>query len=553
MENSVREDAKNGGIWQAGRAVTRQDVIWLAALFGAALAIRLYFLRFFTVISADGIGYVSVAREIVRWDTLIWSTNHPPVYPLLIGLVSLLVPDFELAGRIVSMVMGSLIVVPVYLLAVELFDRRVGVMACLLAMVWSSLRMWSGEVMSQATYITLMLLGSWLLWHAFRKRSGCRAAAGGLVMALAYLTRPEALITFAAVTLVLLLVSLAGGISRQRLAGLILAGCGGFALLFTPYLFLLHQATGHWQLTGKTGMALADALSDYLGRPDMKREAGFQSLGFLDVIRMYPDFVKANFLKNLRETWHAMLPPAFWGLAVLGFMAGGWRMEKVWERLFLLATFAPLTVIVIFFFIGPEYLQPYLPALFLWTGQGLLQLEWLVIGRLSTGGPSPWKNLLARVPVALGAVAIIAGVLLVRQIPSDRNKPYHFSDDGARYDHKRIGLLLKEHLPPGVRIMSRSGRIGYYAERERVDMPQASLAEIIVTARTSGARYIVVDGTLPDLRPQLGVLFQPLFSGEERVLYVEKGPGYRPLPGLRLYLLYKDPSSLGVAVYEVAQ
>jgi hypothetical protein len=136
------------------------------------------------------------------------------------------------------------------------------------------------------------------------------------------------------------------------------------------------------------------------------------------------------------------------------------------------------------------------------------------------------------------------------QIPSDRSRPYHFEQDGGRYDHKRIALLLKEYLPKNAIIMTRSGRINFYSERPCIDIPQAGFSDILAYGRKNRARFLIVDGMLMGQRPQLEVLFDPLINSPEKVLYLPPGNEYMPTPGLRLHLLFKDPSSLGVAVYE---
>jgi 4-amino-4-deoxy-L-arabinose transferase-like glycosyltransferase len=533
-------------------SLTKKDYLILAALFLAALGIRLYFLQFFRVISADGVGYVSAARSIMRGEGFQSATMYGVIYPLFTALTSTLVNDFELAGRLVSMIMGSLIVVPIYLLGAEFFSKKVGLLACCLAIVWPSIRMWSGEVMTQATYMTILLTGIYLIWRAARIRSLKLSALGGMGMALAFLTRPEAFIVVVLLTLVLLL---RGYLEKEPLPQVLLMALvvwGGFCCFFIPYLVLIHSLTGQWQLAGKTGVTLAGALSEYLGRPDMNREPGFQALGFIDVLRIYPDFVWNNFLKNGAETLRTMLPPYLWVVAGLGFFAGGWNRDKLVERVFLLTTFAPLLIIVVFFFVGPEYLQPYLPVLFLWTGQGLNLCEGTAARLLFVKRhPAAARRFTAWSPALIG-VLMFAGWMLVEQIPTDRNVPYHYSQDGGRFDHKRIGQLLKQQLPPDSRIMTRWGRISFYAELERVEIPQASLEEIIASARKNRVRFIVVDGMLQGVRPQLGNLFQPLITGADGVFYRAEGnDGYWPLPGVRLYLLYKDPSSLGVVVYEL--
>src|SRR5512140_3018294 len=130
-------------------SLTKKDMILLGVFFLGALAIRLYFLQFYKVISADGVGYVLTAREIARWGSLGGMTIYGAVYPSLVAAASFLVSDGELAGRLVSIVMGSLVVIPLYLISLEFFTRRVGMLACILVLVWPPLRSWSCEVMTQ--------------------------------------------------------------------------------------------------------------------------------------------------------------------------------------------------------------------------------------------------------------------------------------------------------------------------------------------------------------------------------------------------------------------
>lgn len=532
-------------------SLTKKEMVLLGVFFFAALAIRLYFLQFYKVISADGVGYVRTAREIAKGSGLGGMTVYGAVYPTLVAAAGFLVKDLELAGRLVSVVMGSLLVVPLYLLSLEFFTRRAGLLACMLVLVWPSLRSWSCEVMTQATYITLLLTGIYVMWLAWRKDSLPIAFGAGLIMSLSYLTRPEALVTFVVMTGALLAAARLKGIPLPRMVSLAAVGCAGFALPLLPYVWLVHSVTGKWQLAGKTGNTLADALSEYLGRPDMKNEPGFQGIGVLDVVRQYPDFLWSNFLKNLTTTMQTMVPLYLWVLSFMGVASYGWDRDKIGKQLYLVSTFTPLLVIMVLFFIGPEYLQPYLPVLFLWSAAGLLRLEELLLRGMRIDTWPRVARLTGIVPLSALLVLWIAVSTLRAQIPADADGPYNYSQDGARYDQKRIGLMLKQVLPPDSRIMTRWGRISFYAEMEQVMIPQAGIPELVDAIRKNRAQYVVVDGMLAGMRPQYEILFRPLAVPEEKVYYLEKGEGYRPLPNLRLKLLYKDPSSIGVALYEV--
>lgn len=535
------------------KQAVKQEFLIMTLLFLIALIVRFWFLPGYKVISADGIGYVGVAKALMSGNATFWSPNHPPVYPALIAAVGLVISDMELAGRIVSIIMGSLLAPPLYLLGRDLFSREAGILAALLAVTWPPLRGWSCEVMSQATYLTLLVTGLYLLLRTVRTKHVILGFCAGLLLGIAYLTRPEALLIF------FVLILLAGcyfictresGSHRLKPIVFILAG---FGICFIPYLFVIKNVTGSWQLTGKTGAALADALSGYLGRPDLKRDPSFQTLGYLDVLRMYPDFLIQNSVHNLIKTWQILAPTWLWTLAIIGCACAGKTRESIGERLLLLSLLAPLFVLIPFFFVGPEYLQFYLPPLFLWAAHGLVITLNFIGSRIGFEPQRTPYEVTAVTYLALGLAMIYLTISLYGQLPKANTKPYHFSDDGARYDQKRIGLLLKENLPSGSKIMSRSGRIIYYSGLPGIDMPQAPLDEILLSARKDGVRFLVVEGHLLAIRPQLGVLFAPFFEGTRKIRYEAEQAKTIDTLDLRLYFLYKHPSSVGVAVYEILQ
>lgn len=519
--------------------LTARDGTIICLLVFAAFAIRLYFHQFSTVISADGIGYIGIATDFINGKGLAGATHFPPFYPILVGCASLLFKDFELGGRVVSMVMGSLIVIPVYLLGIEFSSRKGGILAALLTMSWWSIRIWSGEVMSQATYMTMALFGVYLLWIAVTRRSTLAALAGGTCMALAHLTRSEGVIVYAAISVVFLIGYALKKISGKGLLCLLLSWAA-FWVVFSPYFILLHKLTGAWQLTGKSRVAIADGLSMYLNRPDIRMDPNFVEIGYLDLFRRYPDYLLHNISVNFGKCWREILPLYLWALSFIGFVSGGWSRDTVLKRAYLLATFVPLVFIVIFFFIGPEYTQPYLPVLFLWAGQGIV---WLEQRSLSLNGPADGKK--ARYAALAGAVSVVAvvvfsGCQLLLQLPADRNEPYSYTRDGGRFDDKQVGIKLRSIIPEGAIIMTRSGRVGFYSQRPFVLPPQAEFAEILDYARKNRVSYLVANLQLLNVRPQLMPLYSPLIESRRN----------DPLPaGVELVYIGQEPGGLPYLIY----
>ncbi len=524
-----------------GTPVDSRDWLVITVLVLSALAIRLYFHQFYRVISADGIGYVKIASDFINGRGFASSFHFPPFYPILVGLASLFFEDFELAGRAVSICMGSLVVIPVYLLGREFYGRKAGIMAAVLTMSWWSIRGWSGEVMSQATYMTMVLFGIYFLWIAVDRRSYSTAIAAGVCLSLAHLTRSEGIIVYFALSLVIIIGFAAKRIPARGLICLLISWAA-FWLVFSPYFFYLHKLNGVWQLTGKNRMAIADGLSMYLNRPDIRMDPKFVEIGYIDLFRHYPDYLRHNISVNFRRCWDEMLPVYFWVLSAIGFLSGGWDRDALLRRGYLVATFAPLVFICIFFFIGPEYTQPYLPVLFLWVGGGIPWLERGVVSLMARIMQKEKGYAALAGAVSIAAVVSYAGWQLLRQVPVDRNAPYSFEQDEGRYDDKRIGIRLRSLVPQGAVIMTRSGRIGFYSERPYVIPPQTDFSGILDNARQNRVSYLVATLQMLRMRPQLEPLYVPLIYPQKKLLLP---------PGLELAYIGREPGGLPYLLYRL--
>ena len=521
------------------------DYVPVALLAALAFAFRLNMLTVKDVISADGIGYVTAARSIATGDLSGFASNG--FYIFLVWLFGLAAPDFETAGRLVSITFGSLLVVPLYMLGSELFSRTTALAACMVITLWPSLLNWSCEVMTQATYVTLTLTGCYFVWRMCHDESVASGFRAGFCLGLAFLTRTEAALLFLALPVFPLWLKRP---HISKLKRVILAYVASFTLLCGLHILMLKIFTGSWQLSAKTSFALNDALSYYLDVPDLNHIPGIKQTGYLDIMTRYPGFVWLNSMENIAKAWSTMLPTPLWILALIGFLKSGFGKETNLRRLFLLSSFSPLAVIVVFYYIAPEYSQPYIPVLLLWCAEGVNMTERTLAGHLPAVVRQHYERITAKAPFVIIAAGIYGITLLVQQIPTRIDMAtYSPESDGARRDHKRIGLLLKAHLPPG-KIMTRSGRIAYYADRDWVLIPNAGTEEILQTARREGVRFLVLDGTLAVVRPQLMDLFLPLINSAYPKHYFYVCNADESADGL-FKLIYRDPTSSGVIVREI--
>jgi len=175
------------------------------------------------VIWADGLRYISQAKEIERGinrETLSKAIDHP-VYPLALASVHRLIGDsspasWQLAGQLASVVSAILLVIPLYLVALELFGETAAWMAAILTFLVPI----PGHVMADAlSESTFLLIWMWGIWFALRfLRQGNPAWLFPVVAAsgVAYLTRPEGLLLPAALIATLGLMPLIPAIRLGR-------------------------------------------------------------------------------------------------------------------------------------------------------------------------------------------------------------------------------------------------------------------------------------------------------------------------------------------------
>lgn len=519
------------------------DVFFLLLLVLAALLLRYLAIPPYQVIAADGPSYVAISRQIFERLDFTGSIHYPPFYPVLIGLAKLLLPDYEAAGKWVSLIMGSLLPLPVFLLGRGLYGRGTGYVAAAMILVWPEFIFQSSTVLAFSTYFTLLTTGLWLLWSAQGRKSPVLAAASGLIFAAAYLTRQEAFISLVAACFCL---AMATFWRERTLASMkpLLVACGVFAAAVFPYVLMVHNVMGVWTMAGKSVVTLTDALGYYLNRFDLNREPGFAKIGIMDLIRDYPGYFPYIFKVNFAEL-RTIVPLPFLIAAAVGFFFPDRGERRADVRWFIAGGLFPVFILLTVFLVSSAYVAPYLPFVFILCGHGMVSLEKALLERFV--GPRPAAGSIPWLSAAIVLCYVLYGAWQV--IPRKPPPPYTLQMDGGRYDEKLMGMMLKKYLPPGSLIMTRSGRIAFYSGLPRVDIPQADFETIIRTAREQKVRYLVVDGRQVTLRPQLGRLLEPL-QGPESRSFVILPTGQEILPGLFFKMFFTDYESQGVAVYE---
>jgi hypothetical protein len=172
----------------------------LLAILAIAAAVRIHLAVTASVISRDGVQYVSIARDMA--DD--WRAGIPPQlhfgYPLLIrfthaAIGPILAADplmqWQRAGQLVSLIAGLACIQLIYLLGRRLFSRRVGLLS---ALVWSLLphaARFSADALSDMPHLALVLAGLLFTMSALTRRDWPHWFLAGLFSGAAYCIRPE--------------------------------------------------------------------------------------------------------------------------------------------------------------------------------------------------------------------------------------------------------------------------------------------------------------------------------------------------------------------------
>jgi mannosyltransferase len=163
---------------------------------------------------------------------------HPPLYFALTKAMSLLVPEAD-AGRLVSVIAGTLTIAVVYFLAARLVQPWAGVLAAL-ALAVAPLHVWYSQEGRPYALMTLLIALSYLALVAYIQ-AGRRGWVGVYALAVLASVYTEYSAVYALLPQGLILVYLLR--HERRRAGVLLAAAGAAALAFLPWLpQLLHTA-----------------------------------------------------------------------------------------------------------------------------------------------------------------------------------------------------------------------------------------------------------------------------------------------------------------------
>lgn len=429
----------------------------------------------------DGLRYIGQAQGLARGslaDGLLHAVDHP-AYPAAIAMAHRAMGGespqaWQSAAQAASVVLGVLLVIPLYLVALELFGARAAWLGVVLTYAVPLTGHVLADVLSEGTFL---LFWTWGLYAALRFLREGRflwlplMIAGG---ALAYLSRPEGMLLPAAMVATLAVVPLLRSTRMNwprwwTAVGFLVIGP---ALIVGPYIAM------------KGGIGTKPAVQRLLGTAPRSAPDAVERSRPLDpdqsVVRTYAEAAKSVF-EAVRDAVTLPLLP----LAVLGVIGTIRRSGRERARSFVfLGIIVGVSVLALVRlhatggYCSPRHTMVLATLLLPAAAAAMVRIltELPISGR--------WLGLPAGERIAAGPVlwiVMLGGFLAWTS--AQTLLPINFTKEG----YKQAGQWVAEHVPPNDRVVDVTGLSLYFGSKDGYTFANLDHAE-----RDPELRWIVV-------------------------------------------------------------
>jgi 4-amino-4-deoxy-L-arabinose transferase-like glycosyltransferase len=408
-------------------------------------------------------------------------------------MFSVLPLDMELAARLASIFMDSLVVAPLYFLGRTFLSRAGAAAAAVLWAFFSFALYFSVSPLSQSTCLFFLILAVLVFVKATEQSASASLFfISGIIFALSYLARPEGVVSFAAAGGSLILLSAWPGQRLRFVRGAILLLCG-FLLAAGPYLIFLRSSLGYWAVSGKVDVAL----KTIDGALTLDRAGKLTTLpkGFrawqehYGSIAGFQAAVRSN-VTQFAEVVYRTFPWWFLVAAAAGLVLLAFRRKWRTIAFLCLIPAATLPNYIVNIPKTHSYLYALFPFLFL-----LFAVPFDAVLRGKSTEVLPRYRMKE---TALTALILLPSLWL--GYAGFRTAVESFHDPGIAEQailtekiYKESGIFLRGISSPGDMIVTRWGLIGYYADRHVIDLPKGGPREVIDYGRRNGGRFLIID------------------------------------------------------------
>ena len=435
-------------------------------------------------------------------------SGQQPLYSFLIALISPLVSDFEVAGKLISSFFGILVIFPVYFLGKRVFDQKIAFFSAFFLAIHPYFRRFSGDVLKESTYLFFLAIAIWFTLKTVQRGKMYSYLFVPFFSALAYLVRPDGIEILLVVFFYFFFIKKFDLPEKKWTVILLLLLSS--VILFLPYLLHLREATGEWALSK------AKSIGGILGLGVMRDEVSFMTKVIYS-------------LKKLNLEIFAIYHPLFIFLLAIGLLKRGSSHFKNGKKF--LISFFVLHYFVLFLLIlnltewkSGERVQEYLlsgrhvlPLLLIsiyWVGEGFLTIYHWICKKLEPYLSAHSLDPKRRMFVMAGLLILVLAIVLPKTL-----KPQRYE----RLSEKWAGIWIKNQSGKGMTIFTTVPRVAYYADGdyEYIDFKKDKWDKVEASMVGKGAPYLVIrQSDIIDFPDEAGSIKKNFI---EVIRYEEKG------------------------------
>lgn len=517
-----------------------KEVIVVLSLIVLAFGIRLFFLQFKQAIGTDSYFYLTCGKNLIEGKGFVnmdgsAHLTFAPLASFIIGVFYLITNNLELSGRLVSVLFGSLLILPVYLIAKTMRDTKIAVLTSVFSVFYPGLINISTQVGSDSLYSFLLAWLVYYFWKALNKkdRDWVYFVYVGALLGLCYLTRAVGLIYFFIIILWLITFFLIKRINFIHAAKNIFVCLFAFVAIASPYFYFTYRHTGTVSLSPNAGIWLnmdvskseeeiEIAKTSITGKEQYKTDNSFNLMSYFI---KYPKAFSLRVIKNNLLYYKKVVPKEFTpliliflGLGILGLV---FNKERFFKDVFIVSLFFPVSFQILWN-LEPRYLIPLMPYAMIFVASGLYYLKDNFLNTVEIS-----KRLRSAI------FLLMAGIIIALFFLSSINSVILNSNDGT-IEHKKAGLWLKNFDHSHFVVMARKPYVSFYSEGLWVCLPYADYSEIIRYAKKNNIKYLVIDElSILKLRPQLAFLLdENKATSDLKLIYKDHSSG-------RLIIIYQ--------------
>lgn len=551
----------------------------LIIIIAVALLVRLFFLRFEHAAGWDEINYLKLgASGAIHGLNHVLHPYWTPLYPLTVALMGKLFHDYEVAGRLVSILFGALLIVPVYLFSLRYFSRKIAVFSSLLIAFFPALIESSTSAETEPLYNFVAAMGILVGFYVLNQKSHWGAAMAGILFGLAYLTRPEGIGLYLVFSGIVVCMTLFEVVKYHKFKStlLFLIVTLGFFITSSPYLIYLKKVTGHWTISSKGATNLQGEISvmenknhaeqlnpwlmlsddnttlpdddiyhtgEYLKKYHQQNDEELPNHG-RQIVSVTSFLVAKKYLKIFLEVITGGVSQVL-GLPILVLMILG-LWGKAWDRNRIIRDGYLLTFVGFFWFIvvpmfhfTERYMLPMVPLVLIWSGVGIEYLmEWFEKTR-ETLALKIKSNIMVAIRKAF-IILFISSLFIPAYIRMIVRNPYDATEWAEPIEQKKAGLWLKNYCGDATPVvMSWSHAVSFYAGNyninQSITIPHNDLDRVLQYAKYRGATFLSLNEKNQKGFPTVSYLLDETQAPPE------------------LKLIYKDDSIVGLKtlIYEI--